>query len=422
MIGDEEIDSAARQFGAPKSQVVRDHLISHVLAALADFSATNRVTFFGGTALCRTWLPNLRLSEDIDLLVDSPDVSDEIRSHLSQALRRQFPTLEWTKLGSHHDVETCTLTTEATDLKVQFALWRHGWEDAIKTSKATVALRYSDLPSTTELTVPTPAGFSVMKLLAWLDRAAPRDIYDLAALADAKMIDATALESVRMIAGFTPTSRAITNVPMSRVREEWDNELNHQLNNPKSLDECVALVRDALEAHDVRYDGDRQMSDNPHQANRIETIRDLSTHEFTRSNQPDSARKVGGIASRLLFLASDHATNWELNETIDGGGVHYWETNEGELDVYSTNSVGFTSGRDIVSKATFEDHGDEISASLAIGNVDSETLRASEYPGAVMMPTEDGVMLLTKTLEHISWTDVLHATISADDNIEVRRT
>lgn len=248
MIDKEEVDRTSRQFGAPETQVLRDHLISHVLASLGEASAAKSITFFGGTALCRTWLPELRLSEDIDLLVESTDVGHEIRSHISRALRREFPTLEWTMLGSQHQVETFALTKDDTYLKVQFALWRHGWKAAIETTRTAVLLRYSDLPASADLTVPTASGFVAMKLLAWLDRAAPRDIYDLAALAEAKMIDEGALRSVRSIAGFTPTSRAITNVPISRVRQEWDNELDHQLRSPKSLDECVAVVQRALDA------------------------------------------------------------------------------------------------------------------------------------------------------------------------------
>jgi hypothetical protein len=37
--------------------MIRDHLISHVLSAIADWSDDDYVTFFGGTASCRTWLP-----------------------------------------------------------------------------------------------------------------------------------------------------------------------------------------------------------------------------------------------------------------------------------------------------------------------------------------------------------------------------
>ena len=64
MIDRAEIEAVAGRFGAPDTQIIRDHLISHVLAAIADWPNRDRVTFFGGTALCRTWLPDLRLSMD----------------------------------------------------------------------------------------------------------------------------------------------------------------------------------------------------------------------------------------------------------------------------------------------------------------------------------------------------------------------
>lgn len=50
--------------------------------------------------------------------------------------------------------------------------------------------------------------------------------------------------------GHTPTSRSTTNVAMNKVRHDWSAELDHQLDEPKSLDECVKLVRDALDAID----------------------------------------------------------------------------------------------------------------------------------------------------------------------------
>ena len=57
-------------FGVPAGQIERDHLVSHVLARLPEMPLD--ATFFGGSALCRTHLPDWRLSEDIDLLVPTP--------------------------------------------------------------------------------------------------------------------------------------------------------------------------------------------------------------------------------------------------------------------------------------------------------------------------------------------------------------
>lgn len=62
----EEIEEVAARFGVATSQVWRDHLISHVLAAIAQTVETTDLIFFGGTALSRTHLRGVRLSEDID--------------------------------------------------------------------------------------------------------------------------------------------------------------------------------------------------------------------------------------------------------------------------------------------------------------------------------------------------------------------
>ena len=69
MLQPDELANTAAAFGVADEQVRRDHLISHVLAGLADLELP--VVFFGGTALGRTHLINpeggARLSEDIDL-------------------------------------------------------------------------------------------------------------------------------------------------------------------------------------------------------------------------------------------------------------------------------------------------------------------------------------------------------------------
>lgn len=57
-------------FGVSTRQVVRDHVISHALTAIAA-AAQDEVDFFGGTALSRTMLPTLRLSEHAAFVVRS---------------------------------------------------------------------------------------------------------------------------------------------------------------------------------------------------------------------------------------------------------------------------------------------------------------------------------------------------------------
>lgn len=69
----EDLHTIQDTFGVDEAQVRRDHVISHCLAALSRID-DDRLIFFGGTALSRTRLPDLRLSEDIDLIAHAPRV------------------------------------------------------------------------------------------------------------------------------------------------------------------------------------------------------------------------------------------------------------------------------------------------------------------------------------------------------------
>ena len=245
MIDRGEIETMAGQFGAPDTQIIRDHLVSHILDAIAEWADCDHVTFFGGTALCRTWLPDLRLSEDIDLLVGPRTDSDGLRGHISRRLRREFPTLTWTRLGSQHEIETWSITVDNLEVNIQLAQWRHGWQ-TIPIVTEPVRLRYSDLPETVEFRVPTPSGFAAMKLMAWFDRHTPRDLYDLAALADIGHIDQAAVRLVRSIAGYTPSTALERKVPRP-VESSWQAELGHQTRDLPSPDDCLNRVRRGLD-------------------------------------------------------------------------------------------------------------------------------------------------------------------------------
>ena len=194
----------------------------------------------------RSWLPNLRLSEDIDLLVDDFRTAEKSRQTVSKHLRRHFQDLAWVAAGSSHDVETWMLATGSIEVKVQFALWRHGWKEVVPCVQHPIELRYSDLAPTVDFVVPTGAGFAAMKVMAWMDRAAPRDLYDLAALAQAGHLNAEAIAVANRLSGFTPTAMSIGNVAMAKVEAAWIDELGHQGTTERSPSQCMDLVRSAL--------------------------------------------------------------------------------------------------------------------------------------------------------------------------------
>lgn len=246
MIPAEELRSKAASFGVPEQQVARDHLISHVLKVLSEIRDPD-FTFFGGTALCRTWSQDTRLSEDIDLLVDDHVAGAEsLSSLISKGLRREFPKLGWRDIERRHEIDTKALEGDGElSLRVQFVKWRKDWR-ALPLTVAQVRLRYSDLPEHVELSVPTPASFVAMKLMAWEDRQAPRDLFDLHELASGGHVTAESSELFRSITGSKPESVLnFARIPKD-VERHWASELGHQLAKPPSPNECLRSVHAAL--------------------------------------------------------------------------------------------------------------------------------------------------------------------------------
>ncbi len=180
-----ETDTVVQQehFGVARDQIEHDFVISHVLAALA--ARANQFVFYGGTALSRTFLEGLRLSEDID----------------------------WPRQLSE------------------------------------VSQRYAGLPNIT-LTTYTAEGFAGAKTAAWCDttRNAPRDLYDLWAMADVGLITANAAVAYRKhgpTSGF-PQRGAFPTRPPSET--EWHDALGHQCNPRVGPVEAYETVVAAWEA------------------------------------------------------------------------------------------------------------------------------------------------------------------------------
>ncbi|NYH88627.1 nucleotidyl transferase AbiEii/AbiGii toxin family protein [Actinopolymorpha rutila] len=180
----------------------RDHLISHLLAALSAELA-DKVIFFGGTALSRTFVPDGRLSEDIDLIATGSrhETAGEAERLLVRGVRREFPGLRWDPpLSAVRDTDPAVLRTpDLLTVRVQLldATGYPPWP----TCPRELEQRYSDAPPAT-LTVPTVASFAGWKTTAWDHRRAARDLYDLWSLVSAGGID---VEAVRLYQKFGPT-------------------------------------------------------------------------------------------------------------------------------------------------------------------------------------------------------------------------
>ena len=120
----DEAHLVAAKFGVAIEQIRRDHLISHILAALSNH-CRDQLIFFGGTALARSHVPDGRLSEDIDLISvgSRPATAAAIERTLSSALRRSHGRITWAPaLAGVRDTDPAVLVAADGQLAVRIQL------------------------------------------------------------------------------------------------------------------------------------------------------------------------------------------------------------------------------------------------------------------------------------------------------------
>ena len=247
MIGRREAAQWAELLGVTIPQIARDHLLSHVLAALPQLDEASPPVFVGGTALSRTYLQGLRVSEDLDLLVaDERDYADRLRERLPRLLRRPYPDLA---VGPGvlvpRGLSLLLTTGAAPSAEVQLLAPEPG-DEHLDLAHRGVVLRYEGLPDTVEWCVPTAASFVALKLVSYLDRREPRDLFDLAHLADLGEVTARAAEIFARLTGAPPQPASLTRVPAATACT-WHERLAHQTPEPGSPDDALRRLRQALE-------------------------------------------------------------------------------------------------------------------------------------------------------------------------------
>lgn len=250
MLDQGELQHVAAAFGVDESQVLRDHLISHLLAAISA-EAADQLVFFGGTALARSIVPDGRLSEDIDLIATSKrrDIAERLTAGLPRALRREFPDLAWQPPLTETADSAPAVVRTPEGLTVQIQLLSSTGFPQWPTSTVDLIQRYADAPAAT-LSVPTPAGFAAAKAVAWRDRRASRDLWDLWALGQRGYLD---VDAANLYGRLGPTNRR----PDPRdyadppQQSRWERDLGAQVRLTITADEAAATVAAAW----ARLDG-----------------------------------------------------------------------------------------------------------------------------------------------------------------------
>jgi hypothetical protein len=241
MLDPAELAEVAGRFGVADDQVVRDHFISHILRGLADVKQDGLV-FFGGTALARTYLPDGRLSEDIDLYTPNRAATAAVlERRLPQLVSREFPRTHWLiPLTGVRDVEAAILRAgDGTGIRIQLlsAEGMFGWPTEFRP----LDVRYSDVGHAA-LPVPTLSAFTAMKTTAWADRHAERDLYDLNALAEIGAINEAAASLVAQATGVRVGPYMFDHLPAGM---RWQEQLAHQLRKLPDPHRCLQRVRAA---------------------------------------------------------------------------------------------------------------------------------------------------------------------------------
>lgn len=245
MISRSEVADWAERFGVAQPQIARDHFISHVLRALGQHDSATR--FFGGSALCRTYLEGTRLSEDVDLLHPEPRAFlDDLAHQLPAALRREFPDTSCGSPTPDGDGYAAALAAPGlTSIKLYVGVDgsnTQAWEFAA----TAVELRYSDLPATATLQCPTLATFAAMKLSAWFDRHAPRDLFDLGGLATLGVLADPAVQRIfREKMGVGIVASEFERLPKAAAAA-WETELGAQVPSLPTAEACLQTVRIAI--------------------------------------------------------------------------------------------------------------------------------------------------------------------------------
>lgn len=154
----------------------------------------------GGTALARTHLPDLRLSEDIDLIAlgRRSDAARMTTAAVTARLRRSHGDISWRPpLTRTSGSDPATMIIDGR-IPIQIQLLASAGQPSWPTVLSPLEQRYSDA-APAQLRTLTPAAFVAAKTMAWVDRAAPRDLYDLWAMRNLNMINSEAAELYRRL-------------------------------------------------------------------------------------------------------------------------------------------------------------------------------------------------------------------------------
>lgn len=245
MIGSAERRRRARELGVQEPAIERDFILACLLAAYAE--EPGRFILRGGTALARTYWPDHRLSEDLDLITDAQtaDLEEWMTGRVARA-RELAGTRLQLRFGRANQGWSRSYVDRADDSIVLDV--NADERVGMPTESRRLNLPYEDLRGL-DLAVETVALAEILgnKWFMIEDRNEPRDLFDVWwGVSRAGVRFAVIAAGHRAKFGYPPVRQVLSRAEV-RLKGAWEERLAHQLREPPEFDLVLREVREAYD-------------------------------------------------------------------------------------------------------------------------------------------------------------------------------
>ena len=240
MIRDIEVRSRARRLGVDVGLIRKDHVLNHVLAGIA--ADRGDLVFRGGTALCRVYWPDFRISEDLDFITEGKLTrgSEVVTRAVGEAAQRTGLDLR-VELGTP-DSSWMRTVIRWDEAQVSVDLNR-AERPRLPIDRRDLDLPYSDLSDEPrQIDVVALEEILADKLYMLDDREEPRDLFDLWYGTCVKDVQLDVLAAVfKTKYGGTPSPWRVDRA--LNAERAWGERLAHQIRNLPPFMEVLKELR-----------------------------------------------------------------------------------------------------------------------------------------------------------------------------------
>lgn len=245
MIPVAQLKTIALEKKVPRPTIIKDYLLTWLLAGLSESPLFSKMWFTGGTALKKAYYEDYRFSEDIDFFTPDPCTSKHMTQKLTEALEWIYNELGIRvifegpfTLDDRYEYRIIDdyfygtgMIPDRQPLLLDIACFDPGFLEEPK--ERVLIIEYQDVSeakSTVNLLVPSILDILIRKMFAVQDRKEPRDLYDIAAILTRENLSfKEVLESY--CRRFHPISKEtfLREIKSPMLKKSWEIRLSHQV-------------------------------------------------------------------------------------------------------------------------------------------------------------------------------------------------